>query len=145
MNRTTQVVDQDRHLHVLFIAQQPGRFRLLPQGAVRGDDFTWMSFANIHKEEFDVIAAETLIKLVDADDGMGRHGAGGGAERQKNVLLAGEVLEPDRLGLQADSLEIRGSLTRSGTRKRSLGQIVKDVAGKVLVIVAAEAQHFYSW
>src|SRR5215470_6380787 len=112
MNSATQVIDQDGHMHVFFIAQEARSFSLLAHGAVRRDDLTGMGLANVNEEKFDVVTAEAIIQLVDAANSAGRHGAGGRTEDQQDILLITEVAQTDGFALERDSLEVRGALTR---------------------------------
>jgi hypothetical protein len=91
MDGAAQVVDQDRHVHVFFIAQQAGRLSLFAHGAVRGDNFSGVCFPHIDEEKLNVIAAIAIVKLVDFANGGGGHGTGSGAKNQKNILFFGIV------------------------------------------------------
>src|SRR5437879_8601707 len=117
MDRAAQVIHQDGHVHIFFIAEETCSLSFFADGAMRGNDFAGMRFTHVDEEELDAIAAKTLIKLVDAANGSSGHGAGGRAKNQQNILLFGEVAETDSLAVKGAGLEIRRSLTRSGTGK----------------------------
>src|SRR5579864_6642477 len=104
-----------------------------------------MRFTHINEEELNIVAAKAVIEFVDSANGGRGHGACGGAKDQQNVLLLGEIAQANGLAIQGYRLEIGRSLARPGAGEGGLCQILKKFAGKVLVVVTTEAQHFCSY
>src|SRR5947209_4718140 len=141
MDRTAQVVHDDRHLQVFLVAEQAGSAELVSHGAMRGNLFSRMGLARVHKQEINIITPELVVDLIDSVDGTRSHGAGGGTEDQHYVLFALIVAQAYGFAVQGFAFEIRGMLAGLRSGKGCASGVVQVLPGKMFVIVVAESEH----
>src|ERR1051326_7349218 len=109
-------------MHVLFIAEKTRCLNFFPHAAVRRDDLTGMRFTDVDKEKFDLVAAKTVIQLVDPGDATGGHGASSRTEDQQTIFLFDKIAETDVFAFERGGLEVRRAFPRARAGKGGLGQ-----------------------